>query len=51
MSDTPGADAAAEQKQAELNEARKEAQAVRDREAAEQQREQTQEREQDGPER
>jgi hypothetical protein len=40
-----------EQKQAELDEARKIAQTVRDREAAEQQREQTQERDRDGPER
>jgi len=40
-----------EQKQAELEEARKIAQTVRDREAAEQQREQTQERERQQPER
>ena len=40
-----------EQKQTELDEARKIAQTVRDREAAEQQREQTQERDRDGPER
>jgi hypothetical protein len=43
--------ASPEQKQTELNEARKIAQTVRDREAAEQQREQTQERDREGPER
>jgi hypothetical protein len=51
MSDTPATEAAAEQKQAELNEARKEAQAVREREATERQQEQTRDRDRDGPER